>query len=58
MSDVTSIMDVKNAFAMKLRRSEVVPAKSRVDEPLHQKGAHATSDVPSRFVTRRLSLAV
>ena len=36
MSDVTSIMDVKNAFAMELRGSEVVPVGSRVDEPLHQ----------------------
>ena len=33
MSDVTLIMDVKNAFAMKLRSSEVVPVKSRVDGP-------------------------
>ena len=36
MSDVTSIIDVKSTFAMKLRRSEVVPVKFRTDESLHQ----------------------
>ena len=43
-SDVTSIMDVKNSFAMILRGSDVVPAKSRVDEPLHQKERSARNE--------------
>ena len=36
MSDVTSIMDVKNAFAMELHSSELVRVESWVHEPLHQ----------------------
>ena len=36
MSDVMSIIDVKSASTMKLHSSEVVPVKSRVDEPMHQ----------------------
>ena len=38
--------------------SEVVPAKSRADGPLHQAEEHVMSDVLSGLVTRRLSLAL
>ena len=44
MSDVTSIMDAKNAFATKLRSSEVVLVKSRVDEILDQEERRARDE--------------
>ena len=36
MSDVTSNMDVTNAFTMKFRSNVILPMKSRMDESQHQ----------------------
>ena len=55
MSDVTSIIDVKNAFAMKLRSSEVVPVKSRVDEPSHQGERSSRDERCADWVHDRMS---
>ena len=50
ISDVTSIMDAKNAFAMKLHSSDVVPVEYRVDEPMHQEERSACDERCAEWV--------